>query len=89
MVSKGETNIFLCYLHIAYSAPRPQLPATASNVCTTDAWAGGRPGAPSPNQNPAYAGAHDVMHGSVSEEGHKEHGSLTLQSGQGSGLQDV
>ena len=35
----------------------PRLPATASNVCTTDARLGWRrPGGPPPNKNPGYAG---------------------------------
>ena len=35
----------------------PQLPATASNVCTTDARLGGVGRVPPPNKNPGYAGA--------------------------------
>ena len=35
----------------------PRLPATASNVCTTDARLGGVGRVPPPNKNPGYAGA--------------------------------
>ena len=35
----------------------PQLPGTASNVCTTDARLGGVGRVPPPNTNPGYAGA--------------------------------
>ena len=35
----------------------PQVPATASNVCTTDARVGGIGRVPPPNKNPGYAGA--------------------------------
>ena len=34
----------------------PQLPAPASNVCTTDAWLGGVARVAPPNKNPGYAG---------------------------------
>ena len=34
----------------------PRLPATASNVCTTDARLGGVGRVPPPNKNPGYAG---------------------------------
>ena len=36
----------------------PRLPATASNVCTTDARLGGVGRVAPPNKNPGYAGAH-------------------------------
>ena len=35
----------------------PQLPVTASNVCTTDARLGGVGRVPPPNKNPGFAGA--------------------------------
>ena len=40
----------------------PRLPATASNVCTTDARLGGVGRVPHPpNKNPGYAGAGTTM----------------------------
>ena len=39
----------------------PQLPETASNVCTTDARLGGVGRVPLPNNNPGYAGDRPIV----------------------------
>ena len=55
-----KCNFTYLYIFAAGALTGPQLPATASNVCTTDVRLGGVGRVPSPNNNPGYAGAEET-----------------------------